>query len=131
MRFFKKFRKDQGGASALEFALVFPVFASMMFGTIQVGLAYYYAGSVQYVLERTARTRMVTSMSASQLQAAFNTQLANYTTQSVTLNYSVDSSGDVPIATFSANYAHTFVIPFVPSFSVTFPVATKVPVTAP
>lgn len=123
-----RFRKSTDGASALEFALVFPVFASMAFGSIQMGMAYYTAGSVQHALERTARITMVDQdMSSTQVQSAFATQLAPFTDQNISINYSVDTSGDVPIAIFTASYTHEFIIPFVPSFDITFPVETRVP----
>lgn len=132
MRTIKRFCNATGGASALEFALILPVFATMLFGTIQMGLAYYFAGSVQYALERTARLTMVEQdMSASQVQTAFSNELANFTDQDIDLNYSVDNSGDVPIAQLRADYQHEFVIPLVPSFSVTFTAETRVPLEPP
>ena len=129
MHFWQRFAKADDGASAVEFALVFPVFATMMFGSVQMGLAYYKAGSVQYALERTARVRMVSTLTASQMQTQFNTELAKYTDESITLNYSTAVSGGVTIATLSATYTHHFVIPLVPSFNIAFPVIAKVPVT--
>jgi len=130
MRFLKSFRTDQDGASALEFAMILPVFAAMTFGIIQMGLAYYYAGSVQYALERTARLVMVNQdMTTSEAQTAFEAELSSVTSEPVTLSYSVDSSGDVPIAELGAVYTHQFVIPFVPAFNVTFDAETRVPLT--
>ena len=128
MRCLRRFCFATEGASALEFALVLPVFAAMLFGSIQMGLAYYYAGTVQYALERTARLAMVEQdMSTGQIQSAFANELAAITDQDIDISYSIDSSGDVPIASFSATYSHEFVIPFVPSFTIDFPVETHVP----
>ena len=128
MRRWKLFSSAVGGASALEFALILPVFATLLFGTIQVGLALYFAGTVQYVLERTARMVMVDqTMSVGQAKQAFAAQLAAYTDQHITLNYAVDGSGTIPIAQLSAAYVHEFIIPFVPSFSVTFDAQERVP----
>jgi Flp pilus assembly protein TadG len=128
MRFHKRFCKAADGASALEFALVAPVFLAMVFGTIQMGIAFYYAGSVQFALEKTARILMVDQeMSEGELQAAFANELSTYTDQTIDVSYTVDSSGDVPIGQFAATYAHEVVIPFVPAFDVTFNIVTKVP----
>lgn len=130
MRFWRNFCKADDGASALEFALIAPLFFAMVFGTIQIGVAYYYANSVQFALERTARITMVDQdMSEGQVQTAFANQLAAFTDQDVEVNYTVDSSGAVPIGEFSATYEHQIVIPFVPSFNVTFDVETRVPLT--
>lgn len=128
MRYWKRFSSATDGASALEFALVVPVFVAMVLGTIQMGLAYYYAGSVQYALERTARITMVDQdMSAGQAQTAFSNELSTFTDQDIALTYTVDTSGAVPIAELSASYVHQFVVPFVPSFSITFDAETRVP----
>ncbi len=126
--FWTRFWKANDGASALEFALIFPVFSSMLFGTIQMGLAYYTAGSVQFALERTARITMVDQdMSGAQVQAAFADQLSTFTDEDIGINYTVDSSGDIPIAIFTASYTYHFIVPFVPTFDITFPVETRVP----
>lgn len=128
MRKLKRLLRNDGGASALEFALVLPVFAAMMFGTIQMGIAFYYAGSVQYALERTARLTMVEQdMSSGQVQTAFDNELSTFTNENIIVNYAVDDSGDVPIAQFTAAYVHEFIIPFVPTFSITFDAETRVP----
>lgn len=128
MRKLKRRLRNDGGASALEFALVLPVFAAMMFGTIQMGIAFYYAGSVQYALERTARLTMVEQdMSSGQVQTAFDNELSTFTDENIIVNYAVDDSGDVPIAQFTAAYVHEFIIPFVPTFSITFDAETRVP----
>jgi Flp pilus assembly pilin Flp len=125
MRSMRKFISDSSGASALEFALVLPVFATMMFGTIQLGLAYYFAGSVQFALERM--TMVDQDMSAGQVQTAFANELSAFTDQDIEVSYTVDNSGPVPIAELSATYVHEFVVPLVPAFDLTFDVETRVP----
>jgi Flp pilus assembly protein TadG len=124
----KRFLKDASGASALEFAMIAPVFFAMVFGTIQVGLAFYFAGSVQFALERTARMTMVDQdMSAGQVQTAFANELATFTDKDIDLSYTIDNGGSVPIAELNATYVHEFVVPFVPAFEVSFDVETRVP----
>jgi Flp pilus assembly protein TadG len=128
MRISRNFWRQDGGASALEFALVLPLFATMLFGTIQIGIAYYYAGSVQHALERTARLTMVDQdMSASQVQTAFDNEVSVFTDQSIVVSYSVDTSGDVPIAALSATYAYEVIVPLVPTFTLTFDAQARVP----
>jgi len=120
--------RDDGGASALEFAMILPVFAMMMFGTIQMGVAFYFAGSVQYALERTARLTMVDQdMTAGQVQTAFDEEVSVFTDQSIVVSYAVDSSGDVPIAQLSTSYPYQVIIPFVPTFTLTFDAEARVP----
>jgi Flp pilus assembly protein TadG len=132
MRFWKSFAASTEGASALEFALIAPAFFAMLFGSIQMGIAFYYAGSVQFALEKAARITMVDQdMSEGEVQAAFANELSAFTDQDIAMTYTVDSSGDVPIGELAATYAHEVIIPFVPSFDVTFNVVTKVPLTPP
>jgi Flp pilus assembly protein TadG len=128
MRVWKRFLPAEDGAAALEFAIVCPLFAAMLFATIQMGLAFYFAGSVQFALERTARLTMVEQdMSAGEVQTAFSNELATFTDQDIAISYVVDDTGDVPIAQLTAAYVHEFIIPFVPTFSITFDVETRVP----
>jgi Flp pilus assembly protein TadG len=120
--------RDDGGASALEFALVLPVFAAMLFGTIQTGMAFYYAGSIQYALERTARLTMVDQdMTAGQVQTNFDNEVGVFTDDNIIVNYSVDNSGDVPVAQLSTSYPYEVIIPFVPAFTLTFDAEARVP----
>ena len=124
----RRWWKNEGGASALEFALVMPAFCTMVFGTAQMGMAFYNAGTVQYALERTARMVMVDQdMTAGQVQAAFAAQIRHMINENVPVTYSIDSSGTVPVAQLSAAYVHHFIIPFIPTFNITFDVESRVP----
>lgn len=128
MRGLSRFIREASGASAVEFALVLPIFATFLFGTIQTGMALYKANTVQFALEQTARRVMVNqAMTQSQVQAYFNGELDDIISENVTVSYAVNSTGDVPIASFAASYTHEFVIPFVPTFEVTFDAAAEVP----
>lgn len=128
MRRLRQLLCDTAGASAVEFALVLPIFATFLFGTIQTGMALYKANTVQFALEQTARRVMVNqAMTQSQVQAYFNGELDDIISEAVTVTYAVNNSGDVPIASFAASYTHEFVIPFIPTFEVTFDAAAEVP----
>lgn len=132
MRTAMKIWRHESGASALEFALILPIFATMMFGTVQMGIAFYYAGTVQYALERTARLTMVDQdMSAGQVQSAFDNELSGFTDQEIVVTYAVDTSGDVPIAALSTTYAHEMIVPFIPAFTLNFDAEARVPLAQP
>ena len=128
MRTFRRFVAACDGASALEFAIILPVFVTMMLGTIQMGIVFYTAGSVQFALEEAAREVMVDpNMTAGQIQASIESQLESLTQQDVTVTYSVDNSGAVPVAQLNAAFDIAVVIPFVPSFSLNFDAETHIP----
>lgn len=51
----QRFARDERGAAAAEFALVIPVFLTLVFGTISVGLAMSAISQIHYAAERSAR----------------------------------------------------------------------------
>jgi Flp pilus assembly protein TadG len=126
----KSFWADERGVNAVEFAMVLPVFIAMMFGVIQTGLALYYSSSVQFSLEKTAREAMLDGgLSSGALQQAFNDELKTFTDKKITIQYALDSQGDVDVVVLKAKYIHVFDIPLVPHFEMAFPVEVRAPVT--
>ena len=128
MRNLRAFGAARDGASALEFAIILPVFVTMVLGTIQMGIVFFKAGSVQFALEEAAREVMVDpDMSASQIQVAIKNKLESLTQQDITVTYSVDSSGAIDVAQLNAQFNIEVVIPFVPGFSINFDAVTHIP----
>lgn len=126
--FIRSFWRDQGGASALEFAMTLPAFAMLTFGTIQLGYAFFCGSSVQYALEQVARTVMVdNTMTQSSAQSQFDAQLKSLGAPHATLSYTVDTSGPIPIARLQATYAAKVNIPMIPEFTMNFVADTSVP----
>lgn len=127
-RLLSRFRRCRDGASAVEFALILPVFVTMVLGTIQMGIVFYQANTVQFALEETARRLMVEpSMSSGQIETSIKTQVQQLTSQTVTVTYSVDSSGPISIAQVNAAFSIQVVIPFVPTFTIPFTAESRVP----
>lgn len=122
------FRRNRDGASAVEFALILPAFVTMVMGTIQMGLVFYQASTVQFALEETARKVMVApGMTYSQIQTSITDQVRQLTSQTVTVTYSIDSSGPIAIAQLNASFTIQVVIPFVPQFSIPFNAESRIP----
>jgi Flp pilus assembly protein TadG len=129
-QFWKRFCGDERGVNAVEFALVLPVFVAMLFGVIQMGLAMYFASSVQFSLEKTARSAMLDGdISAGTLQQEFNAALAEFTDKNIQIEYSTQIASGIEIVVLKTNYVHEFEIPLVPAFELAFPVEVRVPVT--
>lgn len=125
------FLGSRDGASAVEFAMILPLFVTMVLGTIQMGIVYYQAGTVQHALEETAREVMIDpAMTLSQIETSIEARLEELTSQQVTVTYSVDTSGPVSIAQVNASFTIEVVIPFVPGFSVPFDAETHIPLLA-
>lgn len=120
---------SKDGASALEFAILLPVFVMLLFGTVQLGLLFYQAGTVQHALEETAREVMVVQeMTPAQVEASIRSRLEDLTSVDVTVTYDVESVGDASVAHVNAAFTLDVFIPFVPSFSVPIDAHTSVPV---
>jgi Flp pilus assembly protein TadG len=127
--FLSRLAVSKGGASALEFAILLPVFVMLLFGTVQLGVLFYYAGTVQHALEETAREVMVVQdMTPAQVESAIRNRLEDLTTVDVVVTYDVDSVGDASVAHVNAAFTLDIIIPFVPSFSVPMDAHTSIPV---
>jgi len=69
----RRFRSDRRGASAVEFALVAPLFIALIFGTLQILVVFMAKAELQQVAQTTSRlvmTLQAGSMTQSQFQSA-------------------------------------------------------------
>ena len=120
--------RHEGGASAVEFALVAPVFIMFLLGIIELGRALYFASSVQWAVERASRTVAINpAVTQSQLYTSVQQYLGPINNPEITLNLTIDSSGIITVAHVTSQYVHTVEIPFVPSFTITFSDETYIP----
>jgi Flp pilus assembly pilin Flp len=58
----KSMRRDQRGTTAVEFAIVAPVFIAMLLGTIALCIVLFLIGSLHYAVEEGARCRSVKTL---------------------------------------------------------------------
>ena len=114
------------GSYAVEFALISPVLLVMLMGTVQLGFGLYTGSTVQYCVERVARSAMLDrNITSEQIQSKVNAALADQGSNiSVTVHYTVDNSGAVPIAEISTTYPYPLQIPFLTVYNMTFTVDT-------
>ena len=59
MKFIRRLGTDEHGTSAIEFAIVGPIFMMYMVGMVYVGMAIFSQGSLQYAVEVSARCAAV------------------------------------------------------------------------
>lgn len=127
--FLSRFAVSKAGASALEFAILLPVFVMLVMGTVQLGLLFYQAGTVQHALEETARDVMVAQqMTPSQVESAIKGRLEKLTSVDVLVTYSVHAVGDASVAHVNATFTLDLIIPFVPAVSVPMAAHTSIPI---
>ena len=122
--------RDASGATALEFALVSPVFITALLGLFQVAWVLHSAATVKWSLETAARNLMLNpSESASSLKADMVTLLAGRASSSnLTVTIATDTSnpaGKMLVA--SSVYQPTLIIPLLPNKTLTFNASTSVP----
>lgn len=116
------------GASALEFAILLPVFVALIFAMMQVGMLFLQAGTVQQALEDTARELMVNdTLSEAQLQSSIEARLEELVSIPVDITYTVMPVGNASVMKITAAFSVDLIIPFIPALSVPMDVQTVVP----
>jgi Flp pilus assembly protein TadG len=114
---------DRAGTTAVEFAIVAPMFLAMLFGVFEMGWAFHCNQTVDYATTTAARSLIANpSLSQSQLQTKVQTlagQLADNNGISVAL--SEDASNASPrLARVTATYTHSFTVPFLSAWHYTY-----------
>lgn len=105
------------GTTAVEFALIFPVFLTFVLGIMEVGRAVWIKGSLQYAVEETTRFAMVnTSSSNSTLEAYATTILTGTGVSStgVTFTAAQDTSGSTTFITVTGSYLFSGLTSYLP-----------------
>jgi Flp pilus assembly protein TadG len=118
----RKLRADASGSSAIEFAILGPVFILMILGALTVGLAVNLAVSTQFALERVGRVfQLDPTMSDAAIKTALEDQLKslNPPTLQVTVDRSVSANG-LNFASIAVSYSVTLSVPFMAAFPYTY-----------
>lgn len=106
--------RDKGGASAIEFAILLPVFLPMIFAIIQFGEAFWTQTALQHAVEMAARCATINTTncgSASQTQSYAATQAYGLTFPTGTFTATIASCGNQ----VSANYNFPFITGWFPA----------------
>jgi len=114
------------GATAVEFAIVAPLFLTMMVGVFELSRAMWIKASMQYAVEETARYALVnTSKTTSELATYAQTALAN--TGVTTSGMSFNVTGDGTYADIQVTYTFQTVTTLLPFPSLTLTAKSRVP----
>lgn len=124
--------RDTRGATAAEFALVFPVLAMIIFGVWYIGFAMYQGGEVRHSVELASRI-YITNPSATldDLKTAVSAHLMDVPMSAVTVAESTEAVGSATNAHITWSYQTTTTIPFMSSMPLTFSGAVDVPEATP
>ena len=74
----RRLRADRSGASAVEFAIVLPVFILLVFGSISVAMLIFAVSSLNYAVEDAARCAAVNKVLCPDAQSTQSYALSKY-----------------------------------------------------
>lgn len=116
----KRFLCDRRGASAVEFALVAPLFLMLLFAVWEFGWALHNAASVNYALEEASRELMLDpDLTAAELQTAVQNRIDDIGSGSVSVTLVRSTVGGVNFAEATSTYVHEVLVPFIPQDALT------------
>lgn len=128
---------DRAGVTAIEFAVVAPIFLLMIAGVVEVGRAYWINNTLQFAVEETTRQAIVvvdpstitggalSEADRSNLEAYFATRLSGLS--GVTPTFAVDTAGTATFLTVSTSYPFQTLIPLVEIPPVTLTARSRIP----
>ena len=119
---FGRFRRDEGGASAAEFALIAPIFLATVFGIFQFGWALHCASSVRYALEESTRSvALDEDFTAGEVETQMRAKLTAIADPEIDVSITTDTSvSGAEMVHLHATYVHEMEVPFLPAFEITF-----------
>jgi Flp pilus assembly pilin Flp len=100
-RLWRRLRADRSGASAVEFAIVLPVFILLVMGSISAAMLIFSVSSLNYAVEDAARCAAVNKVLCPDAQHTQDYALSRYAGPPITpvFTYSTDGCGNTVTAT--------------------------------
>ena len=112
---------DEGGGTAVEFALVLPLLVLFVFGTWYVGWAINLGGEVRNAVEMGSRIYITNPTATSdELKTAVASHLSDVPINSVTLSSSSSTIGTATSQHITWSYQTTAPIPFMSAIPISF-----------
>lgn len=118
----RRFRRDDSGASAVELALVMPLFVALVFGLFNYGWALYCGNEVRYAVQRASRLLIADpDATIDELRAAVAQRLNGADIDDVDLSLATETLGaGTRVARVSWRYAYAVETPFLDDAVLTF-----------
>ena len=124
----KGFARDDGGAAAVEFAIVCTAFLTFLFAIAYLGLILFTNATLQWAVEKSSRLAAVDStVTQSEISDAVNSYLASANAPAATVSYDVTTSGSVKTANISASFSKSYTVPLINTFHITYTANTSIP----
>ena len=123
-----RFGSAEGGSTAVEFALILPIFIMLLIGIFELSRMMFVSSSVQYSVDRAARLAVIDpTISLSDIEADILNRLAVSNSPTVDLTITRTTIGITDIAQVSAHYDHLVSPVFFPAFTVGWDFVTVIP----
>ncbi|MCI4645465.1 MAG: pilus assembly protein [Hyphomonadaceae bacterium] len=119
----RSWRGCASGVSAVEFAMLAPIFMVMVFASLQIALAWHNGNTVRHAVKKAARELMFDkTLTEDDLQVLVDARLAKLRPAglSVDIALAVDTSGSVPVANVTGTYTHPVQIPMFADYNANF-----------
>lgn len=125
---FSRFLADRAGTSAVESAILMPVFLVLLVGGIAFGQGFYAIGAVQWAVERTARDLMIDgSLSESEYETRVREIASAFTGMDFDVSYATENYGDIEVMQVRTILRYPVRIPLMEPVWLTYPVETYAP----
>jgi Flp pilus assembly protein TadG len=126
------FRRSEAGNSAVEFALISPVFFAALFGIAQFGWAFLCGQSVRNALQKEARLLISTpATTADQIKTAMLADLKNIISPTLTVAVTTETTGGATVKRVTCTYNHQVLFPFAPAVTLDLGSSVVVPMATP
>ena len=126
----KRLRRDEGGSSAVEFALVGPMMFMALFGVFAVGWAMHGISTMRLALEQSGRALQIDpSLNQAQLQAMVAKSMQSVGASSISVTLATQIEAGTNVAVLTGSYVFPIEIPMLSTYEI--PVTTTVTVPLP
>lgn len=124
-RLLARFRADRSGVSAIEFALIVPVFVVLLIGTVMIGHGFYVANSLQWAVERTTRQLMLDRhFTEAQFETELRTLASRLSNVSFDVTYASAMYGEIPVTEVRTTVSYPVSIPLIAPLTMTYTIET-------
>lgn len=116
-----EFLQNEDGATATEFALVFPAFIVLMLGVVGLAWSQHCISSMHYALENASRSVMLNpEMSEAQVSEQVREQLDGMAEPNVTVTLAITDDNNGRVAHVSGRYEHVIPVPLLENYPIVY-----------
>lgn len=117
--------QDRGGTTAIEFALVAPVFVILLCATVLLGQAFYAANSLQWAVEATTRDLMIDrNLSEAEFEDRLRVLAGELSDVEFTVVYASAIYGEIPVTEVVTRVVYPLWIPLLDPIELRYTIET-------